>query len=232
MWLRWCACGLLIIILALGITIGVLAALFKQPQVSFNGITLSNSTQPIQLNGTGFNFNFDLNIGVVNPNIESATFTSIKAVVYYPTAPTIPVGEGEKDNVHIGSQSITNITFPFQIEYDPAQSGSQAMMLDIFQKCGILGGAKSDLTVNYKVTVTINILGINISPTISESATFPCPFDSNDLPGELGSIIGSLTGGNSAGSPAAGIAGAASSAGVGGILASITSNGIAIPTGI
>lgn len=81
LWLRWCACGLLIIILALGITIGVLAALFKQPQVSFNGITLSNSTQPIQLNGTGFNFNFDLNIGVNNPNIESATFTSIKAVV-------------------------------------------------------------------------------------------------------------------------------------------------------
>jgi hypothetical protein len=107
------------------------------------------------------------------------------------------------------------------------------MMLDIFQKCGILGGAKSDLTVNYKVTVTINILGINISPTISESATFPCPFSSNDLPSELGSIIGSLTGGNSAvSSAAAGAAGAASSAGVGAILASLTSNGIPIPTGI
>jgi hypothetical protein len=81
LWLRWCSCGLLIIFLAFGITIGVLAALFKQPQVNFNGITLSNSTQAVQINGTGFNINFNLNIGVVNPNIESATFTSVKAIV-------------------------------------------------------------------------------------------------------------------------------------------------------
>jgi hypothetical protein len=107
------------------------------------------------------------------------------------------------------------------------------MMFDIAQKCGILGGTKTDLTVNYKVTVTINIIGINISPTVSESATFPCPFSSSDIPSEIGSIIGGLTGGNSAvSSAAAGAEGAASSAGVGAILASLTSNGIAIPTGI
>ncbi|KAH8554238.1 hypothetical protein BGW37DRAFT_483950 [Umbelopsis sp. PMI_123] len=230
LWLRWCSCGLLIIFLAFGITIGVLAALFKQPQVNFNGITLSNSTQAVQMNGTGFNINFNLNIGVVNPNIESATFTSVKAVVYYPTAPTVPVGSGEKDNVHIGSQSITNITFPFQIEYDPEQATSQAMMLDIFQKCGILGGTKSDLTVNYKVTVSVNVIGINISPTLSESATFPCPFSSSDLPSGLTSIIGGLSGGNSAvSSVAAGVL-ASGTDGIGGVIASLTSDGVAIPT--
>lgn len=81
MWMRWCACGLLIIIIALGITIGVLAALFKKPQVNFNGVSQSSTVPPFQMNGTGFDFNFVLDIGVVNPNIESATFTSIQAIV-------------------------------------------------------------------------------------------------------------------------------------------------------
>jgi hypothetical protein len=81
MWMRWCACGLLIIIIALGITIGVLAALFKKPQVNFNGISQSSTVPPFQMNGTGFDFNFVLDIGVVNPNVESATFTSIQAIV-------------------------------------------------------------------------------------------------------------------------------------------------------
>jgi hypothetical protein len=70
-----------LILIALGITIGVLAALFKKPQVTFNGITQNSSIPAVQQNGSSFDFNFDINIGVVNPNVESATFTSIQAIV-------------------------------------------------------------------------------------------------------------------------------------------------------
>lgn len=68
------------------------------------------------------------------------------------------------------------------------------------QKCGLLGGTESDLTIDYKITVSfvhsffyrrlflnfclqidLKILLVNISPSISNSFSLACPFDSSEL---------------------------------------------------
>ncbi|KAJ2958847.1 hypothetical protein NQZ79_g5593 [Umbelopsis isabellina] len=231
MWVRWCACFLLLILIALGITIGVLAALFKKPQVNFNGITQNSSIPAVQQNGSSFDFNFDINIGVVNPNVESATFTSIQAIAYYPTAPTVPVGGGILDDVHIGSNSISNLTFPFTITYDPSQSNGASMLADIATKCGILGGTPSDITINYKLIVTVDILGIKISPAIDESATFPCPISAGSLPSDLSSALGALESGG-LGSLASDIPGGLAGSLPTGISGDSLPSGVTLPSGV
>ncbi|KAH8548981.1 hypothetical protein BGW37DRAFT_514401 [Umbelopsis sp. PMI_123] len=174
LWARWLSCSCLIILIALGITIGVLAGTFHMPQISFNGIANENFTS----SANSFNISADLMIGIYNPNFEAPTFSSIKAT---------SVGGGELDNVHINGKGTTNITFPFTIVYDAAQGTDTSMLLDIATKCGLTGGAKQDITINYDLALTIKIGVIPITITVPEKASFPCPLDilrtgiSNDL---------------------------------------------------
>ncbi|GAN05229.1 conserved hypothetical protein [Mucor ambiguus] len=163
----------------------VLAAIFKIPQVNFNGPTKHpDGYAPFEKSNDtlAFSVNFGLQIGVVNDNVESITFESIRAIAYYPTAPKMSVGGGEILNVHIRSYGITNFTFPFSIKYNPTKDEGYAMLTDIASKCGLLGGSsKQDLYIEYDLIPTIRIAGIAISPTIHQSSHFPCPISSGQL---------------------------------------------------
>ncbi|KAL7323626.1 hypothetical protein PS15p_210250 [Mucor circinelloides] len=185
MWARYGCCTLLLLFLVFLIIVGVLAALFKVPIVDFNGPTKHpDGYAPFEKSNDtlAFSVNFGLQIGVVNDNVESITFESIRAIAYYPTAPKISVGGGEISNVHIRSYGITNFTFPFSIKYDPIKDEGYAMLTDIASKCGLLGGSsKEDLYIEYDLIPTIRIAGIAISPTIRQSSHFPCPISSGQL---------------------------------------------------
>ncbi|RUS13387.1 hypothetical protein BC937DRAFT_95408, partial [Endogone sp. FLAS-F59071] len=175
MWLRWLCCGCFLIIIALAAAFGVLAAMFKTPTVNFLG---TSQSPQFSVNGTSWTISTQLNIEVINPNIEHITFSDVKAVAYYPTASGkshSSVGGGDLHNVHINSQATTNISFPFQINYNPEEDTDQAILSDIVTKCGLLGGTKTPLTVDYDLTLTIKLFFITFAPTISEKATFDCP---------------------------------------------------------
>lgn len=77
-WCRWITCILFLILLALGIVIGVLAALFKKPSVQFTGV---QGDPAFGLAGTTVDLNFTLGFTVDNPNIESVTFKTLVATV-------------------------------------------------------------------------------------------------------------------------------------------------------
>lgn len=77
-WCRWISCILLLIIIAIGIVVGVLAALFKTPSVDFTGV---QGEPAFSLAGTTANLNVSLGFTVKNPNIESVTFKSLVATV-------------------------------------------------------------------------------------------------------------------------------------------------------
>ncbi|RUS12830.1 hypothetical protein BC937DRAFT_86898, partial [Endogone sp. FLAS-F59071] len=179
-WLRWICCFLLLILIALAIAIGVLVATFKTPTVNYLGTSQSSDGIPqFTVNGTSWSIFTQLNIQVINPNIESITFSNVKAVAYYPTTagenPRPSIGGGQLASLKIDAKATTNITFPFQITYNPQQDTDQAVLTDIATKCGLLGGQKTPLTVDYDLTLSLKILFITISPTISETATFDCP---------------------------------------------------------
>lgn len=77
-WLRWCSCIFLLLIIGLGIAVGVLAALFKKPDVKFTGL---QGEPLVNFQQDTLNMNFSLGISVDNPNVESITFESIVAKV-------------------------------------------------------------------------------------------------------------------------------------------------------
>ncbi|ORZ21239.1 hypothetical protein BCR42DRAFT_407142 [Absidia repens] len=196
-WARYCSCFFLLIIIALGIVIGVLAAIFKKPSIEFGGI---QGTPQFNLNGTTAYMQFNMNITVDNPNVESVTFSNIEAKAFYPNLAGLdlsktPIGGGNKSDVHISSNGVTTIIFPFTLEFDALGSTTKPIINDLLNKCGITGGEKQDITINYDVTPNINIIGIPISFTISSSSSFACPDDVakgvSDVLGPLASLIGS-----------------------------------------
>lgn len=45
----------------------------------------------------------------------------------------------------------------------------------MMSKCGLTGGSSSQIKINYNVKPTLKIIGIPITPTISQSANIDCP---------------------------------------------------------
>jgi hypothetical protein len=78
------------------------------------------------------------------------------------------------------------------------------VILDLANKCGVGGGTKTNINVNYKITVSsssfglrkvinavlqlgIRILLVTISPVISNQFNFPCPLQASDISVRLAS---------------------------------------------
>ncbi|CAO3657518.1 unnamed protein product [Mucor hiemalis] len=170
-WCRWILCIIFLIIVALGITVGVLAALFKTPSVEFTGVQGSPN---FGLTGTNVNLNVSLGFTVKNPNIESVTFSTLTATAFY-HGDTTELGGGTLHDLHIGSHSVTNIDFPFSISMDVTNSQTQVIAAKMMADCGLGGGTAGNINLDYKVVATVKIIGIPISVPYSSSVGFKCP---------------------------------------------------------
>ncbi|KAI8344860.1 hypothetical protein BC941DRAFT_409835 [Chlamydoabsidia padenii] len=200
-WARYCSCILLLLLIAVAIVIGVLAALFKMPQVHMSGL----ESQPVVniTNGNQINMAFQLQVSVDNPNVEGITFDTIVAKAFYPNHHDIQLGGGEKSQVQILKNAQTNFTFPFQIMIDMSNPSYQAIINDLFSKCGLDGSVKQQIKIDYDVIPTVKFGLIPISITISNSASFDCPDVLTHL-GDLASTVGSSNGIGAIASSAAG----------------------------
>ncbi|CAO0795969.1 unnamed protein product [Mucor circinelloides] len=220
-WCRWISCILLLIIIAIGIVVGVLAALFKTPSVDFTGV---QGEPAFSLAGTTANLNVSLGFTVKNPNIESVTFKSLVATANYHGDST-ELGGGTLNDLHIGSHSVTNISFPFTISMNLMADTTKAVVTKLMSDCGIDGSAAKDINLDYKVVATVSIIGIPISVPFSNSVSFACPIDGQssaalkeistllsalsgsggglaNIPSSVSSIVGSLPSGVGAAIPA------------------------------
>jgi len=183
---RFCCCtGLITLFLFVSIILS-LVLWIRPPNVNFGNVAPSTSTgSAIQLQSDGLTINLGVNISVENPNYFSVDFTKIEADIFYPINNTA-IGTGSANNVHIASQSQTNFTFPFDVNYKTSSDPNNKILIDLATKCGILG-TKTDISVNYKITLGIKILFATIYPAISNTFTFACPLTESDISGLLSS---------------------------------------------
>jgi hypothetical protein len=127
-------------------------------------------------------------------------FAYVPTQIFYPINNT-KLGNGNESNINFPAHSQTNFTFPIDITYQTSLDPSNKILVDIATKCGFIGGgAKSQITVNYKITVGlgsytsdsqlltgqyaqigIRIFCITISPDISNSLSFDCPISQGDI---------------------------------------------------
>ncbi|KAL8292947.1 hypothetical protein RQP46_000641 [Phenoliferia psychrophenolica] len=156
---RICCCS---IILVLIILVSIIASFLH---VTFNGVEAPANGSEVTVQSNGFLLNFQLNIGVVNPNFFGVNFDEIKATGAYSTAPTQNLGGGTLNNVDIKKNSNTTIHFPFTINYTLSDDPTLSIAKDIVGKCGLLGGTKADLTIDYTVTLKLKVVAVSISPS-------------------------------------------------------------------
>lgn len=91
----------------------------------------------------------------------------------------VQIGKGYLDYQFIPKKSATNFTYPFQIDYNPSDPNSRYLLSSISDKCGFTGNTPSDIDISYDVSLNAQVLFVHVSPTISSSASFACPFQVN-----------------------------------------------------
>jgi len=165
-------------------------ALWIQPPNIIIANPAQNSSQTFTLQNGQLSFNLAVNITVDNPNYFGVALNKVELDLVYPID-NYPVGGGEQTGINIRSNSQTNFTFPFSLNYNTSDSSGTPVLNDIVAKCR----ASQDLTVNYELKLSLRIVIVSISPTISNSFSFVCPLNSSEidklLSGDL-SDIGSL----------------------------------------
>jgi len=194
---RFCCCTIMVGILLFISIILALALWVRPPNITIGGVqTMAKNGSAIQLQEDGITINLGVNISVANPNYFSVSFKQIKADIIYPINST-NIGEGISKDLVFNSHSQKNFTFPFSINYKTNLDPQSLILLDLAQKCG-LTGTKSNISVNYKITLGLRIAFVTISPVVSNTFTFMCPIDKSDLEALMKSTginIGGLLGG-------------------------------------
>ena len=83
---------------------------------------------------------------------HALTLVALTSQLTYPTN-GMNLGGGEEDNINFKSHTETNFDFPFTLTYELSDDTNHTVLSDLLTKCGILGGTKEDITINYKIVV-------------------------------------------------------------------------------
>ncbi|EIN07222.1 hypothetical protein PUNSTDRAFT_53598 [Punctularia strigosozonata HHB-11173 SS5] len=181
---RFLCCSLMTFVFLLVSIVLALALWVRPPSVTIGQLSTITNGSAIQLSSDGLTVNLNVNISVDNPNFFSVAFKKINVDLHYPINNT-DVGGGSKKNIDFEAHSNKTFDFPISLEYTLADDPNSAILADLATKCGFIGGSKSDITVDYDITLGLRILFITVSPQISNSFSFACPLDESDLSGLL-----------------------------------------------
>ncbi|KAF1800735.1 hypothetical protein FB192DRAFT_1382102 [Mucor lusitanicus] len=142
------------------------------PTIDFAGLnsTLPNGTQQIEFSSTGVVIHAGLILNVMNPNVLSMKLSDLTAKVNKKTCCIF------QPLVHSHKLLLGILPYPFQIDYNPSDPNSRYLLSSISDKCGFTGNTPSDIDISYEVSLNAQVLFVHVSPTISSSASFACPF--------------------------------------------------------
>ncbi|ESK94525.1 epressed protein [Moniliophthora roreri MCA 2997] len=178
---RFCCCTLMIALFLFISIVLALALWIRPPSVTIGNAQVRGGTTGADTSQlSNLSIPLQVNISVNNPNYFSVELKKLEAEFTYPQG-NIPLGSGRLDNVNLASGRETNFTFPFQIEYKLSDDPNLRALLDIGNKCGITSDQKSNLDVQYKITVGLQIIAATVNPSISNTISFPCPFDQDTI---------------------------------------------------
>ncbi|GJJ12685.1 hypothetical protein Clacol_006929 [Clathrus columnatus] len=152
----------------------------RPPDIVFQGLAPIDSST-IQSSSNSLNVSLGLQIKVENPNFFAVALSSINAKLVYPINNT-QIGGGQENNIDFRSNAATSFVFPFMLTYSEAADPDGNVLKDIASRCGFLpGSTKENINVQYTITISISILGINIHPPFSGNVDFTCPFTLQDM---------------------------------------------------
>jgi len=184
---RVCCCTVMTTVFLIVSIVLSLALWIRPPSVVIGNVQTSGVNIT---GGTGLSINLGVNISVNNPNYFAVNFQKIEAEIFYPINNTL-IGGGTSENIIFHSRSQTNFTFPFMLSYKTTLDPQGKILIDLANKCGVNGGTKSNISVNYKITLGIRIVLVTISPVVANTFSFLCPISADQIENMLKGAIGS-----------------------------------------
>lgn len=186
---RFFFCTIFIAVFLIISIVLTLALYARPPNIAINNAGLiTNGTSAIQVGNGGLDILLGVNISVANPNFFSIDLKKIQANIFYPlNGNKTALGGGSESNVVFDSGSNKTFQFPFTIAYKSALDPGNKILDDIEKKC--LGNPKTDLTVDYTIGLTVNVIVVPVHIPISNSISFACPLTEADIQSLLGSAV-------------------------------------------
>ena len=93
---------------------------------------------------------------------------------FYP-GHTTAIGGGSLDNVQIKAKSNTTLNFPFSINYNSTADPNLEIINDIVKKCGLTGGAKQPIKIDYTLKLSLKVLAIPFTISSDRDTNIDCP---------------------------------------------------------
>jgi len=179
---RICCCSLMTTVFLILSIVLALALYIRPPSITIGSVQplAGSTTSGISTSNGDLSIQLGVDISVTNPNFFAVDFQKIQVELFYPIQNT-PVGGGSADNIDFKTRSQTNFTFPFTLTYNSSEPQASAIFSDLATKCGVTGGTKSNLIIDYQITLGIRILMVTISPVISNTFSFPCPISASEI---------------------------------------------------
>ena len=173
---RCCCISLILLVLLAGGLAAAFFFIFKQPEFRFVGV---EAGQPNFANDQlRFTLPLAIRVGVKNPNPLGVDFNKVEGEARFKDISNTVVGSGKLDNVVVPRNSDQVIRFPFLINYEPTNDPGSRILLYIARQCGILGGPKGKLEIDYTLRFSLTGLdAVGIKPAFSSTLSFDCPLD-------------------------------------------------------
>ncbi|KAI3607587.1 epressed protein [Moniliophthora roreri] len=152
----------------------------RPPSIKIFSAGMSPNSTGIDFTMTGITTTLSADISVNNPNYISAKLNTLDAEVIYPTeVARVPFGGGTLKDIMFNTNSQTNFTFLFDIDYQYKDDPKRSVLMVIANKCGILSSAKGKLNLEYKITANVRVFSFTINPSISNTLSVDCLIPDN-----------------------------------------------------
>ncbi|KAG2078145.1 hypothetical protein BDR04DRAFT_1124702 [Suillus decipiens] len=172
---RFCCCTMMITVFLIVSILLALLMWVRPPDAIVGSVGTSTTQSAVQLDSG--NITVNLGIDITSSFVDLILSLTIYQA-YYPINNTL-VGNGTENDITFNSNSQTNITFPFSLEF--STSTNSGVLTDLASKCGVGGGAAEDITLNLDIKVGLRVLFFVVYPALSIPASFVCPISASDI---------------------------------------------------
>ena len=165
-------CTLLtLVILAIAIIAGILAATFKMPDISLTGVSLDAAPLTSATNG-GINFNWIVSVAVKNNWRYDIYLSTIDVSGALISAPASEVAKGSKNEVNL--PSYTPVTIDIKMA-STLSGGNTEGAVNLIQTLSSCAGGKIPVVYNLDLGVKVWGIGPIKIPRITKTTDAPCP---------------------------------------------------------
>jgi len=173
------------------LTLCILMLLFvflRPPNIGLKNVDLP-TTNDVQIQGSSFQFNANVDFVISNPNYVSATLKKVHALAYDTVEQSMSIGSCNADDQVIAQRDNTTLSLPCKLHYDATKDKNLQVIQDFATRCF---KSKEQLKILLKVHISFQLYSFSVPIDVSPTISINCPVTQQQVEKVLGKKLSQL----------------------------------------